>query len=313
MSKSNKINRWFDESYQVLTDFSPQSVDGVNNSSYFYYWNKLLKMVKHIFEWKGLPPEWDRNYFLDKLYLNGLLVVFDSKVGIIPLECSTYGINVFGYPTNWRVSNVILGGIEGTIGKDGELLYIDKRQGTFGNLRELLSRYSTMLAEVDGSIESALINSRTAHIFMCENDGTLKTWQKAYDEITTGKPALFIQKSDFDANSEHYLFNNVKQMYVGNDLYATKKSIMNDFLTEIGVNNVQYEKKERLISDEVNVNQIELASNIWQWKQCIDECLDKINDRFNLSISIEQNGFGYDEKELFSQEETHEQIKQQED
>ena len=243
-----------------------------------------------------------------------MLVIFDSKVGIIPLECSTYGINVFGYPTNWRVSNVVLGGIEGKIGVDGELLYLNKRQGGFGNLRELISRYSVMLSECDGSIESALINSRTAHIFLAENEGTLKTWQKAYDEITTGKPGLFIQTSEFDGRNEHYLFNNVKQMYVGNDLYATKKSIMNDFLTEIGVNNVQYEKKERLISDEVNVNQIELASNIWQWRECINECLEKINNKFGLNISIEQNNFGFDtEQVLFGNEETPEQIKQQED
>lgn len=291
----------------------PYTVDGVCNTSYWYYFNKLLRMVKHIFKFENLPETWDKNYFLDNLYLSGYVVCFNSKVGNVVLKCSLSGRNLYGYPINWIVSNPILGNINGKLGESGELIYINKSRENYLNLTELIRRYAVQLATVDGSIESALINSRTVHVFEGNNDATVKTMQMAYDQASSGKPAIFIQTSDFD-NKNHYMFNNVKNSYVGNDLYATKRSIMNEFLSEIGINNVNYEKKERLISDEVSVNQIELSSNIWQWKTCIEESINTVNKHFGFNITVDINDFGHELENLYSvSEESPEQKKGQED
>ena len=50
----------------------------------------------------------------------------------------------------------------------------------------------------------------------------------------------------------------VKNSYVADLIQNEKRSIMNEFLTAIGVNNVATEKKERLVTDEANANNEEL-------------------------------------------------------
>ena len=66
-----------------------------------------------------------------------------------------------------------------------------------------------------------------------------------------------------------------------------KRSIMNEFLTEIGINNANTSKRERLISDEANANNEEIQTIVELWLDNLKKCCDKVNKMFNLNIGIE--------------------------
>lgn len=266
----------------------PKSVEGLNNTSYFYYYDKLMKMIYTIFKFDNVPPYWNMPYFKEKLFNRGVLAVVDTSAGVLPLECSYDGINVWGMPVYFNINNVVLGNLRGKIGEDGELIYFSVVENTYKSMVQLVDRYSSLLANIDGSLNTTLINSRIAQVFEASSNAQLKAMEKVYDQISNGKPAVFVRKNS-EEPFEHAIFNNVKNTYIGNDLIITKQSIFNEFKSEIGINNSNTQKKERLITSEVVNNKEELNSNIYEWYYNLSECISKVNAMFNLNITVSFN------------------------
>lgn len=266
----------------------PKSVEGLNNTSYFYYYDKLMKMIYTIFKFDNVPSYWCMPYFKEKLFNRGVLAVVDTSAGVLPLECSYEGINVWGMPVYFNINNVVLGNLRGKIGEDGELIYFSVVENTYKSMVQLVDRYASLLANIDGSLNTTLINSRIAQVFEASSNAQLKAMEKVYDQISNGKPAVFIRKNG-EEPFEHAIFNNVKNTYIGNDLIITKQSIFNEFKSEIGINNSNTQKKERLITSEVENNKEELNSNIYEWYYNLSDCINKVNAMFNLTISVSFN------------------------
>lgn len=266
----------------------PKSVEGLNNTSYFYYYDKLMKMIYTIFKFDNVPSYWCMPYFKEKLFNIGVLAVVDTSAGVLPLECSYEGINVWGMPVYFNINNVVLGNLRGKIGEDGELIYFSVVENTYKSMVQLVDRYASLLANIDGSLNTTLINSRIAQVFEASSNAQLKAMEKVYDQISNGKPAVFIRKNG-EEPFEHAIFNNVKNTYIGNDLIITKQSIFNEFKSEIGINNSNTQKKERLIISEVENNKEELNSNIYEWYYNLSDCINKVNAMFNLNISVSFN------------------------
>lgn len=266
----------------------PKSVEGLNNTSYFYYYDKLMKMIYTIFKFDDVPPYWNMPYFKEKLFNKGVLAVVDTSAGVLPLECSYDGINIWGMPVYFNINNVVLGNLRGKIGEDGELIYFSVVENNYKSMVQLVDRYASLLANIDGSLNTTLINSRVAQVFEASSNSQLKVMEKVYDQISNGKPAVFIRKNG-EEPFEHAIFNNVKNTYIGNDLIITKQSIFNEFKSEIGINNSNTQKKERLITSEVENNKEELNSNIYEWYYNLSDCINKVNAMFNLNISVSFN------------------------
>lgn len=268
----------------------PKNVSGLNNSSYIFYRNQLYLKVFSIFDFKNIPSTWDIDYLYDNLFRNGYLAIFNENGVNYCLNCGVSGINVYNRPTDVIVSNPILGNINKKIGNDCELLYFNFINGCMMGIEPLIKRYALLLAQCDGTLNTTLMNSRVAHIFECENDSDLKTIQKIYDDVTSGRPCAFVKKGREPLNTGVQKdFLNVKNTYIGNDILLTKRTILCEFLTEIGINNANTQKRERLNSDEVNANNNEIMCLISVWLNTMQRCLEKINTMFNLNVNVEFN------------------------
>ena len=53
------------------------------------------------------------------------------------------------------------------------------------------------------------------------------------------------------------------------------------FCTEVGIPNANIDKKERLITDEVNANNVETSSRCEMWLEEIRKGLTKANEKYN--------------------------------
>ena len=124
-----------------------------------------------------------------------------------------------------------------------------------------------------------------------ESDAQIKSYKKMYDEISNGKPCTFIKNSKNGTPLDNSKLDvlNVKNTYVANDILLTKRTIMNEFLTEIGINNANTNKRERLVTDEVNVNDEETNALLMLWKDTMTKCFERINAMFNTSIKVKIN------------------------
>ena len=65
------------------------------------------------------------------------------------------------------------------------------------------------------------------------------------------------------------------------------RKIESMFDTDIGIPNANTDKKERLITDEVNANNIETATRCELWLESIKKGLTKANEMFNLKMSVD--------------------------
>ena len=204
-------------------------------------------------------------------------------MGVLPLKCGVSGINVFNHPNRIIIANPILGNLERDIDVDGVLVKMNYNYRS--PIMPIVYKYATMLADCDGSIAVNLQNSKVAFIGFCTSKQQAQSMKLMYDEISKGSPAVFVKGDQI--NAEQIYYNHVKENFIAGEVQILKRKIMSEFLTEIGINNANTDKKERLITDEANANNNEIQLNAGYWLDNIKEGLDKANEMFGLDLSIE--------------------------
>lgn len=264
----------------------PSDVDGVMNTSAYYYRLYLLKKLFGRFGFSGIPEGWDVDYMLETLFLNGFFCVTDTAAGILPLQCGLSGINVFGKPTTAVIANPVLGNFERTIDVN---CVICQLQPNYEGVYPLINRYSVLLAMCDSSIAVNLMNTKAAWIFGASSKTQAETFKKLYDKISCGEPAVFMKDG---INEEQFFTMPAKQNFIADDVQLLKRKIVNEFLTEIGINNSNLDKRERLTDDEVNANDQEVIANIQCWIDNISLGIKKINQMYDLDLGFVVRDFG---------------------
>ena len=274
---------------ELLNDFfaqKPADVDGVMNTSAYYYRLYLLKKLFGRFTFEKIPDGWDEDYMLETLFLNGFFTVCDTSAGVLPLKCGLTGINVFEKPTQIIVANPVLGNFERTIDVDCVVVQL---QPNYEGVYPMINRYATMLAMCDSSIAVNLMNTKGTFLFGAANKAQAETLKQMYDKIASGEPAVFVGDG---LNKESFYLIPAKQNFIADDVQILKRKIINEFLTEIGINNSNLDKRERLTDNEVEANDQEVISNIQCWIDNITWGIRKVNQMFGLDISFIIRDFG---------------------
>ena len=273
----------------LLRDFfarRPSDVDGVMNTSAYYYRLYLLKKLFGRFGFSGIPDGWDHDYMLDTLFMEGFFCVTDTEVGVIPLKCGLSGINVFQRPTTAIIANPVLGNFERTIDVDCAICQL---QPNFEGVYPIINRYATLLAMCDSSIAVNLMNTKTTHVFGASNKAQADTLKAMYDKISCGEPAVFIKDG---INPEDVYTMPAKQFFIADDVQLLKRKIIAEFLTEIGINNTNLDKRERLTDNEVEANDQEVIANIQCWIDNVSYGIKRINQMFGLNLGFVVRDFG---------------------
>lgn len=281
MGKNNNNDRtvsgyW--ESIKQSLGIKPSVVQGQFTAQTEYYTWKLVNIVKGIFEIK-CEDNIDKDYVLDNLIITGYFIVTDTKVGVVPLKASLTGYNVFNRPTRAVYANAVIGSGERTLGEDAVLISIHG-SGFRRGIMPTIYNYAQKLASCDAAIDVNLINSKTAHVFGAKNKKEADSLKKMYDEISEGKPAVFMQENLANSSGTAFFKTDVKQNFIADMVQIEKRKIMEEFLTEIGINNANTDKRERLNADEVNSNNLELLADTQYWFNNIKDGCDKVHKMF---------------------------------
>lgn len=293
----SKLGRRFQNLVNGFLTPEPKDVEGLNNSSYMFYQVQLFSMLQSLFTIENIPDSWQEQYILDSLFRNGYMVIARTRLGVLCLEGGYTGINVYQMPTRWNIANPVLQIDNGKIGVDGTLLYFNYYNHAFVSAFPLVKRYALLLAQCDASLNTNLINSRLAHIFKADSKAQMETMKKLYDDVSMGKPAVFLTDNKLGEDYSSTLFGNVKNVFIGQELLDVKRTIKCEFLTSIGINNANTDKRERLNSDEVNANNGEVLSLINLWEKTLNSCMEEAtkifpelsNVRFKINETVVKN------------------------
>lgn len=266
---------------------SPSTVHCQNAALVRFFEKYLLQKVISVFQFENIPEYWAENFFQYVLFIWGFVAVFDHKsYGIIPQNCSLYGYDVFYQPSHVIIANPLIKTEQLRIGEDCELI---KLQPDYTGIMDIVSTYADLMAL---SLETAginLLNSKLSYVFMSENKTSAESFKKLFDQYASGSPAVFADKNLFsdDGTPSWQLFmQNVGQNYVADKVLDDMKKIEDRFNTDVGIPNANTYKKERLITDEVNANNVDTQSKVMLWLDTMSRGIDKVNQHYGLDLSV---------------------------
>lgn len=146
-----------------------------------------------------------------------------------------------------------------------------------------LWQYAFRLAETQRTIDINCKQQRTARIIRCSEDQRL-TYLNAAKEVDEGRPWVHGDKNfDLDA----FQVFDTTAPYVANELQTYKHQLWNEALTYLGIENVNTDKKERLISDEVVNNMGDVEAERFTRLNARKQACDEINRLFNLDVKVD--------------------------
>lgn len=267
---------------------SPSTVHCRNTGLSQYFARYLLQKAMSLFKWE-LPESWSKSYFLYVLYCWGYLAVVNTnKFGVIPQACTLSGYNVFYQPTHALITNPLLrGNLQPAIDQQCTLIRL---QPDYGGIFDIVSYYADMLALCAESVGMNLMNTHLSYVFSANNKTAAESFKKLADKISSGEVAVVVDKNLFkeDGSKNWEAFEqNLKQVYIASDVLSDMRKIEAMFDTDIGIPNANTDKRERLITDEVNANNIETVSKCSMWLDELKESCAKTNNMFGLNISVD--------------------------
>ena len=276
---------------------TPNTVHCRNNALFGYFRRYLLQEVFAIYKWK-LPKNWDPDYFMYCLFGRGYVCVINTEeFGIIPQWGGLGGYNVFYRPAYAIITNpLIKRTIQADIGKDCSVI---KLMPDYRSIMDLVDHYADKLALTSETIDIDLCNAMVSTVFGAESKQEAETLKKMFDKIRSGNPAVVVGKKFFkeDGTPNWMPFQaNVKNTYIVSDLLADFRKIKEAFLTDIGTPNANTDKRERLISDEVNANNVETRTKVELWYESIQRGIEQTKELFgDMDLSVE---YRYDPPEM---------------
>ena len=291
---------FYDYNNAVNSILSPSTMHVRDTNLAWYFRRYLIQKAIAVFKWK-MPKEWAQNYILYMLYCWGYLAIVNTdKFGVIAQGCSLAGYDVFYQPTRAIISNPLLTGIlEPKIGQQCTLLRL---QPDYGGIMDKVNFYADMLALSAETAGTNLFNSKLAYVFGATNKADAESFKKMFDNIASGEPAQFIGKSLFneDGSPNWMMFNqDLRSSYIAGDILEDMRKWELKFCSDLGIPNSNTEKKERLITSEVESNNVEVKL----WADLALESLKKgckeARDMFGVDLDVDwrfkEEGMTYDE------------------
>lgn len=272
-------------------DFYPllsyKSVAQVSNNITFSYWYyKLMLVVKALFEWENLPNGIESRYIEKYLFNDGSCLFFKDRIlgYMVAGIAQDGGVNCYDDPTTVTpvATNYVYSGSKPLM--NGEDCYLirnnDLRLPEFAVVRY----YAYKLCNLDRAIDVNIESNKTPTVVKCSDKQRL-SFKQALNQRHDNEPVIWVDKG---ADMEQIETLDLKPTQIFKDLQIQKHMILNEFFSDIGVNNANMDKKERMVANEVEANNEQVKASEDVLLRCRQEACKKINKIFGLNISVKR-------------------------
>ena len=250
----------------------------MNNSTFTQYYNRLVELSISMFEWKNLPDTVDPRFLELCLFTDGQAIFFnDDELGYLALQnAMNGGFNVYRIPINRRAyaSN----GYQRQLSDKDSVIIFNNYLHTNSQLDAVM--FAKRLYNLDRAIDVNANAQKTPVLIKCDETQRL-TMLNLYKNYDGNMPFIFADKS-LNTNALQVL--NTGAPYVADKLYQLKTQIWNEALTYLGISNINVQKKERLITDEVTRNQGGTIASRYSRLNARRDACKQINKMFGLNI-----------------------------
>lgn len=253
----------------------------LNNLTYRQYLNRLTELAISMFEWKNLPDTVDARYLELHLFESGCMVYFkDDVIGDLCLNCIVNGrLDVYGNPLLRRAYSGYNNYQKLLTYKDSVIIW---NNYLHSNSILDVEMFARRLYNIDRIID-VNANAQKTPVLLQGSEKQRLTLLNLYKEYDGNAPFIFGDKN-LDINSLKAFSTNAP--YVCDKLYQLKTQIWNEALTYLGISNINIQKKERLITDEVTRNQGGTIASRYSRLESRRQAVEKINNMFGTNIEV---------------------------
>lgn len=251
---------------------------GMNTGTFRQYYNRLVELALSMFEWKNLPDTVDPRFLELCLFTDGQVVFFnDPDLGYLTLQNACNGnFNVYRIPVKRRAYAV--NGYQRDLDDKNSVIIFNNYLHTNSQLDATM--YARRLSELDRAIDVNANAQKTPVLIKCDETQKL-IMQNLYMQYQGNMPFIFADKS---LNTNGLTVLKTDAPYVCDKLYTLKTQIWNEALTYLGISNINIQKKERLITDEVTRNQGGTIASRYSRLNARRDACKQINAMFGLDI-----------------------------
>ena len=287
---ARQINYMYKDIYNSSIVALPSTVHVKGSGLANYFKDYLMKKLMSQFMFT-LPKYWDLDYFRYILFYNGYIAVLDTgadNYGVIPQGCALSGYNVFYRPTQAIVSNPLIPKtMEPYINIDCTLI---KLTPNYKGVWDIIDYYGDLLALCAESVGINLINTHLAYVFTAANKSAAESFKKLYDQVASGEPAVVQDRNllNDDGSPAWQAFEqDLRNKFIAPEILDAMNTIEDQFDSLVGIPNANTDKRERLITDEVNANNADTML-----------LRDLIYDSISHGLAETRKMFGYTKRQL---------------
>lgn len=258
----------------------------INDRTMIDYLDRLKMLAISLFTWKNLDKHagFGASRFLElSLYEDGRGVFLkDNELGYMALKVNPSDkLNVYQLPTKVMAWS---------IGYNKEYQFDDIVYIMNNELQKPTSEFMELFAyrlyETERTIDINLQAQKTP--ILIEGDTkTILTLKNVYMQYSGNTPFIFGNKQFDISNKLNVLKTDAP--YIIDKLDVHKHQIFNDALTVLGIDNANTDKKERLITNEVESNEQLITYYLNCFYKTRKKACEDINEKFGLDIEIELN------------------------
>ena len=254
----------------------------MNNATYIQYYNRLIELSIAMFDWTGLPDTIDPRFLELTLFKYGQAVFFEDEVmGYLTLTNAVQGgFDVYGYPVASRAYSPY-NNYQKNLTLDDSVIIYNNYLRTPSSLD--VEVFAKRLYNLDRVIDVNANAQKTPVLIKCAETQRL-TMKNLYKEFDGNSPVIF---GDNGLNDANFTVLSTEAPYVADRIYQLKTQIWNEALTYLGISNINVQKKERLITDEVSRNMGGVIASRYSRLNARQNACEKINKMFGLNIWCE--------------------------
>lgn len=279
----------------ISTQFSKENIS-YNYDTFMNMYRRMSKIILSMFTYENLPSSMDQR-FLEKCLFEdgqaGILYDLDKKL-VVNTRCADNGeINQYELPTkincfsvNFREDRIVYNGIiEDSLNKETQavlMLNDEERLPSWVYVFE----YAERLADAQKTIDINVRAQRTP-ILILGSKKQKQSLENMYAQYDGYKPVIMGDEDYLSQDSIKAV--NTGAPYVADKIQNLKKEIWNEFLGTFGINNINVEKKERLISAESDSNNEVTNYALKSYFDARKKAVKQINELFGTNIEVKIN------------------------
>lgn len=267
-----------------------------NWRTYQMYLREMLTLAENVFEFENLPDFIDVAFLNKKLLRDGSIAFFkDEYLGVIALPYTVMGtLDIYQRPQK-IMAIAPNGSYRRELNPDDYVIMYDNN-GRYPLFLDI-TQYAERIALDTRTIDINILQQRTPRFWKTSSDK-----ERSIRDIINNVDGLENTVLTYeDINLDDIQLILEPAPYVADKIDIQKEKLWNEFLRLIGIANMNFQKKERNIKDEVLASQGGTIASRYSRFEPRQKAIKQINEKFGTNINVRYyDGIPTSEKDVIN-------------